>query len=472
MKKSYLLLFLSNILLTSLSAQTITLKKGEIIESIPVNDSISSTFSLYLPTNFTTDRQWPLLMVFNLEGKEKQAMSMFLSSAEEEGYVLAAPRVLDSISLTNNMLATAGSLESITGMLPIQKGRLYAAGTDSGGRFASLVPTFIKQVKGVISISASLANTDLLNIKEPFHFIGMVNKNHFNYPTLLSDEKILDAYKFPNHILLFEEKSDWPEKEYLKKGMQLFTLQAMGRKWIPRDSAYVEAAFQEDLDKVNSLKNSGNFLVAEQYLGEMMGMYGVLKNLDSLRKVQKELRKNKQFRAMRRAENAAFLKETLLKEDYQYYMEEDLLTHNFKNLGWWNYQMTEINKFVTSSNPYEVEMGNRLLGFVNALATDNIEMVQTNEVIDQDALAFLYMLKTILEPNNFEFYLKTVSLSAKNEDFGTALFYLEEALKKGFKDKEKLYGLEHTALLRITPEFNTLVSKYLKDALYDTIEEE
>jgi hypothetical protein len=117
-------------------------------------------------------------------------------------------------------------------------------------------------------------------------------------------------------------------------------------------------------------------------------------------------------------------------------------------------------------------MGNRLLGFVNALAADNIEMVQTNEVIDQDALAFLYMLKTILEPNNFEFYLKTVSLSAKNEDFGTALFYLEEALKKGFKDKEKLYGLEHTALLRITPEFNTLVSKYLKDALYDIIEEE
>ncbi|RUA19040.1 MAG: alpha/beta hydrolase, partial [Flavobacteriia bacterium] len=47
------------------------------------------------------------------------------------------------------------------------------------------------------------------------------------------------------------------------------------------------------------------------------------------------------------------------------------------------------------------------------------------------------------------------------------LFYLEEALKNGFKDKEKLYGLEGTALLRITPEFNELVSNYLKDALYE-----
>ena len=44
---------------------------------------------------------------------------------------------------------------------------------------------------------------------------------------------------------------------------------------------------------------------------------------------------------------------------------------------------------------------------------------------------------------------------------------LQHLLKKGFKDKEKLYNLEHTALFRITPEFNEMVSKYLDDARYD-----
>jgi hypothetical protein len=43
---------------------------------------------------------------------------------------------------------------------------------------------------------------------------------------------------------------------------------------------------------------------------------------------------------------------------------------------------------------------------------------------------------------------------------------LEELLKKGFKDKEKLYNIEHTALFRIMPEFNEMVSKYLDDARY------
>ncbi|MFD2101201.1 alpha/beta hydrolase [Flagellimonas iocasae] len=441
------------------------------MDSIPVQDSIPSSFSLYLPRDFSVEKQWPLLLVFDLDGKERQALSIFVAAAEEEGYLLAAPKVRDSVSLTTNMIVTNNVLEEIVNMLPIQKERIYTAGAASGGRFAGLVPIFIKGINGTLSMGASLTNTDLLNVKRPFHFIGVVSKNDYNYTTMLDDEKLLDRFKFPNQVLLHEQKSAWPEITYLQKGLQLFTLGAMGRKWIPTDSSYVEAAYQEDVAKVNRLKNSGELIWAEQYLGEMMSMYGAHKNLDSLREVQKELRRDKQYRAMKRSENAAFSKEILMKENYQYDMEEDMFAHNFKNLGWWNYQMTELDKFIKGSNIHEKEMGNRLVGFLNALAEDNIALVQSGQVIDEDALAFLYMLKTILEPDNFEFYLKTISLSAKNEDFGTALFYLEEALKKGFKDKDKLYNLEDTALLRITSEFNTMVEKYLKDSRYEIIEQ-
>ena len=57
------------------------------------------------------------------------------------------------------------------------------------------------------------------------------------------------------------------------------------------------------------------------------------------------------------------------------------------------------------------------------------------------------------------------------EDYGTALFYLEELLKNGYTDKSELYELENTALFRITPEFNMLVEKYLRDARYEIIEQ-
>nr|WP_298790960.1 alpha/beta hydrolase [uncultured Allomuricauda sp.] len=471
MNKKYGLLFLAMVVMQPILAQQIVLKKGTILQALPINDSVPDTFSLYLPTNFTTEKKWPLLMVFDLEGKEKQTMSMFLHAAENEGYVLAAPKLSDSISLSSNMLVTGMTLDKVLNMLPIGKSRIYAAGAGSGGRFANLVPLFAKDVKGALSIGASIANIELLSPKRPFHFIGISNKNNYNYTSMRAMKKVLDRFRFPNQLLLYPLSGEWPGTEYLSKALQYFKLQAMRGNIVPMDSSYVQKNFRDDLDKINELKSLKKFLLAEQHIVEMTSIYGAFKNLDSLRIVQKEIRKDRIYKAMKRGENAAMLKESLLKEDYQYYIEEDVITHNFNNLGWWNYQMTELEKFVNGTNPYEKEMGNRLVGYVNALAEDNIDIIQSEELIDEDALAFLYMLKTVLEPDNFDFYLQIISLSAKNEDYGTALFYLEEVLKKGFKDRDKLYTLKDTGLLRIDPKFNEVVSKYLNDARYEINEE-
>ena len=88
-------------------------------------------------------------------------------------------------------------------------------------------------------------------------------------------------------------------------------------------------------------------------------------------------------------------------------------------------------------------------------------------VVDYDALILLYMLKTITDPEAPENYLQVVSLTAKYDDYGTALFYLEELLKRGYQDRAALYALDHTALLRISPEFNAMIAKYLGEARYE-----
>ena len=85
---------------------------------------------------------------------------------------------------------------------------------------------------------------------------------------------------------------------------------------------------------------------------------------------------------------------------------------------------------------------------------------------DDDALILLHMLKTITDPLAPENYLQVISMTAKYSDFGTANFYLEELLKKGYSDADRLYELPHTGLLRISPEFNRLIDKYLGQARY------
>jgi len=471
-RKHLLLLFTTFFVFNFVFSQELTLRKGQIIDSIAVKDSIQESFSLYLPTAFNTKEEWPVLFVFDEKGRGKQSLAMFREVAESEHYILAASNnISDTITISKNVLITGRMISKVNAILPLNKNRIYTAGVASGGRVANLMPIFFKDIEGVISCGASLANVELLAAKNPFHFIGIVGKEDFNYSSLLSDEKILNRLKFPNNLLVSNSTDKWPEKKLLKKGLRLFTLSAMAKGFVPKDTTYIENSYQEDLAFINELRKNKKMLLADRAFTEMLDVYRTHKNIDSLKNERKELRKDKLYKNLKRNESAALFKEELLKEDYIYYLEEDLYAYNYNNLGWWNYQMAEINKFISGDSEAERQMGKRLNSYLNALIEDNIEIVKSEKIVDEEALILLSMLKTITEPKAYKYYLEVISLSSKYEEYGTAIFYLEEAFKKGFKNKEKLDTLAHTALLRISPEYNKLMDKYLESARYEIIDE-
>ncbi|MCK0146910.1 alpha/beta hydrolase [Arenibacter sp. F26102] len=470
MKKFILLLFLGTVFFGN--SQQITLKKGIVMDSIAVKDSISESFSLYLPTSFEVEKNWPILFVFDMAGKGKQAIRMFKDAAEKQGYILAASNnVNDTLTTSQNILITGRMFNEIITLLPIQKDRTYSAGFDSGARFASVLPIFVKGIDGVISCGAGYPNLEILDGNNLFHFIGIVGKEDYAYPEMLIGKSVLGRLKFPNHLLLFKGGHAWPDTQYLEKALEIFTLSAMAKGKIGKDEAYVDSAYAQNLQEINRLIRSNNLIQADNLLEEVMSVYRVFKDTDSLKKIKRELKKDKVFKTMTRNENNTLLKESFIKEDYVYYLEEDLATYNYNNLGWWIYQMGELKKYDKSKIEAEKEMGKRLLGYVNALIEDNIDIVSAGSQVDQEVLSLLWMLKTITDPDDYSYYLKIIASSAQMEDYGTSLFYLEELLKKGYADKAELYSLEGTALLRITPEFNEIVAKYLKDARYDIIEE-
>lgn len=465
-KNAILFLFL---LPSMLLAQNISLIKGAITENMVVNDSLQETFSVYLPTTFDTTQTWPIVFVFDMEGKGKQALSMFKDAAEQEGYVLATSNnTNDTISLSRNILIANRFLNAAYDLLPLQKERAYTAGFSNAARFASIIPNFIKGIKGVVSCGAAVGNMEILSSKNPFYFVGIVGREDYNFIDMLETRKVLDKLKFPNQLLLFDGGHKWPSTDMITNALRILTLSAMTKGKTPKDEQMMTASYKLSLIAANTLFSDEKPLLAEHELSEMIRIYNPLMELDSLKSILKQVRKTSSFRTKRRNQNSVLLKENFTKEDYVYFLEEDVMTYNYNNLGWWIYQMDELDKLGKSASLYNKQMSHRLRGYVNALIEDTIDMIASDDkVIDVEALTFLYMLKTATEPQNFVYYLNVISNSAEVEDYGTALFYLEELLKTGYKNKTELYALEHTALFRITPEFNTLVEKYLNSARYD-----
>lgn len=470
MKKYILLLFLS--FSFSSVAQQITLKKGTILDGMKVSDTIAETFAIYLPKAFKITEKWPVLFVYDINGRGKQVLSMFRAAAEEQGYILAASNnINDSLSLSKNILISSRMFNAVVGMVPIQKNRIYTAGYGESARLASLIPTFINQVKGVISCGTPVANVEVLSAKRPFHFVGIVGIEDFNYTSMLNAEKVLNKLKFPNNLLIFQGGRKWPSVKYMSKAMELLTLGVMARGELERDDAFIDSTYENSLGEISSLITENKPLLADKLLKEMTESYRVLRNVDSLKSSSKTLRKSKQFRSANRSQNSVFFNETLLKEDYVYYLEEDVLTYNYNNLGWWKYQMEKLQEYEKKPLVYEKHMARRLRDFINALIADQVDIVNAESPLDEEALNFLWMVNTITDSLAYQSYLNLISYNAKVEDYDTALFYLEELLKNGYTDQTWLYGLEHTALFRITPEFNKMVEKYLESARYDVIEQ-
>ncbi|MEJ1223516.1 alpha/beta hydrolase [Sediminicola sp. 1XM1-17] len=470
MRKIIFLLLISSTF--SVAAQDLTFKKGVVTDSVFINDSIQESFALYMPKNFDNAKNWPVIFLFDEEGRGRQLVRFFQEAAEQEGYILAASNnVHDSLPISKNILISNRMFNRTFQLFSIHAKRIYTGGISGGGRLASVIPVFVPNIEGVVSFGGTLGNVEVLSSKNLFHYIGIVSKEDYNYPMMLSDEILLNKLKFPNQLLLLNNGDKSKELLQLQKAMQIFTLSAMAKGNIALDEPFVQKIYDESLREIEELMASKKLLEAEKLIEETQSVFRVHKRGDDLKEKLKSLKRDKLFRSQSRNESNMFFKESLIKEDYNYYLEEDVLTYNFNNLGWWNYQMEELKKYESSQNEAERQMGKRLYGFVNALV-DDMEHILANEAkVDEDALLFVLMLKTITNPKSYDAYLKVVSYSSKMEDYGTALFYAEELLKNGFTDKTALYSLEHTALLRITPEFNDLVTKYLDDARYEIKEQ-
>lgn len=450
-----------------LSAQELHLTKGKVVDGLKVSDSLPDTYSLYLPSKFTTEKEWPLLFVFDMDGKSKRAIRYISSVAENEGYVLVAPNSLhDSISVAKNVNVLGKTYNAITDILPIQKNRIYTIGFSKGGQFASVVPVLVSGVAGAISCGAPLISADAINFKKPFYYIGIVGKGDFNYHEMDANYKFLKRIKFPNDFLFFDGKHQWPPQEMLGRALQMFTLSAMAKGITEKDEDYIDSVFGNLTRDIEKLITEKKLNKADKLLSEVMGIFRLHKDVTPLKEKRKLLRKEKIYKSLKRAEVNAIFKERLLREDYDFYIEEDTYTYNFNNLGWWAHQVSEIEKFIKSPNNTQMHMGQRLKGYLTALVEDNLDMVFAEPQLDNGALSFLWMLKTIVDPKDYDTYLKLISHSARGEDFGTAIFYLEELLKNDYTDYEKLYQLEYTALLKISPEFNKTIYKYLGKAKY------
>lgn len=464
--KKLLFTFLLSLSFTLVGAQEVTLTKGVVMDTLSISDTIPETYSLYLPSNFTAERPWPVLFVFDDEGRGRNVAQLFRQVAEDQGYVVAASNeILPDTALIANVRIATRLIDRVLNFFPVQKNQIYAAGLNNGARVASVLPAIYPDVDGVLAVGDVWVNSDFIRKNADFSFFGLAAYKDYRSNILEETAGLLSNAKLSATTLQFEGDKDWPGVEIISYAIGKFTLEAMQEGKREADAVLVENLYQADLETADRLRRSMQHYKAHQLLEQMEDKYAAYNKRRDLRSRQKAIRAERVYKNQRRDYNRAATRENELRDRFIYFFNEDVYAANFENLGWWSHQIEELEALQEKGNMAEREMAHRMEGLLTALANNSFEALQeANASIDP--LIFTAILQTIFEKENPQGYKNIISLSAQDGDYYTALLYLEDLLKTGFDDMDALYNIPGTLDLKLSPEFNELVKKYLGSSRY------
>ncbi|MGB7842920.1 MAG: hypothetical protein WBL21_09030 [Salinimicrobium sp.] len=465
MKKFLILLLLS----LQVTAQEYSVKKGLVVDSLKVSDTLSETYALYLPTSFSNTKNWPVIFLFDPEGRGKSVAQLFKPVAQEQGYLLVSSNDISSENeLEENIKIAARLVSSVSPGLPVDYQQVVVVGSLDGAKVATYLPLMFSNIFGVLAAGNQFLNLDLLDRKNDFAFIGIVGDEQFSVTAMNLTAAALQNQKHLSMIYTYEGGSDWPKLDLISSAVGSLSLEAMRNQFRPTNLELVNKLYQADISRVNRMMSNQKLLEAWDLLELMDDKYDKLKDLDEVEQKQNQLRRSRSFLEQRREQEAVILKEDQLKSDFFYYFQEDVKTANFENLGWWNYQNIKLDSLAQKGGS-EGKMAKRLKGFVKEMAKVTLEDFQKkNPELENELIA--NMILTIFDSKNYKAYKRIITLSSQDNDFSTALFYFEEMLKHGYRDKEGVYNIDGTLALKMTPDFNWLVEKYIGTPKFYDIE--
>ena len=114
-----------------------SLQAGQLIPSIQVGDQPEQSYALYLPTNYTAERRWPIIYAFDPGARGSVPLELMKEAAERYGFVLAGSNNSRNGDSKEESQAAQAMWSGTHAIIAIDDRRVYFAGFSGGARLAA-----------------------------------------------------------------------------------------------------------------------------------------------------------------------------------------------------------------------------------------------------------------------------------------------------------------------------------------------
>jgi len=233
------------------------LPQGQIIERVMCEADANQTYALYLPSNYTPEKKWPILYAFDAGARGHLPVERFKEAAEKYGYIVAGSNNSRNGPLEPTVVAIRALLQDTQARFSIDPQRLYLTGFSGGARVAVSVGYSLKGLAaGVIGCGAGFPSESRPSPSIPFAYFGTVGLEDFNFPEMKQLDQTLDSIAAPHRLAIFEGGHDWPPSDVCTMAIEWMEVEAIKSGKREKNPALIDEVFHRAAAKARAAESS------------------------------------------------------------------------------------------------------------------------------------------------------------------------------------------------------------------------
>jgi len=235
-----------------------TLASGVLHDRVITAEDPGHSYALYLPSDYSPERRWPILYAFDPAGRGAIPVSLLQTAAEEVGFIVAGSHNARN-GPTESLQQAADILWRDThARFSIDDSRVYLAGFSGTARFAAWLALRCNCAAGVIAFGAGLPAPVPGPPQSPFAYFAAVGELDFNYPEVMQLRPQLEQWNLPYRLLAFNGAHDWAPPDVWHEALAWLELRAMKDGRILRDDKFISTAYRNGLEAARQLEAAGD----------------------------------------------------------------------------------------------------------------------------------------------------------------------------------------------------------------------
>lgn len=223
---------------------------GKIAADVRCAKVVSQGYALYLPSNYSPDRAWPLLLAFDPRARGLTAVERFAPAAERYGWIIAGSNNSRNGSGQSSVQSLQAMSDDIFAHYPVESKRIYAGGMSGGARVAMGFAMTTGSFAGVIAASAGFPDSRTPK-SVPFPIFGTAGNEDFNWSEMSELDQTLTS---PHRVVVFEGGHVWLSSDIATEAVEWLELHAMRTGIRAKDPALIARLFADRTQKAEKLQ--------------------------------------------------------------------------------------------------------------------------------------------------------------------------------------------------------------------------